>query len=252
MNIAIVLYGQPRDYLKGYNNIIKFINTHKDCKFDFFYHCWILNENEKYKCSPWRNIDEKELIYNKNTISDLKKLYNPVLYENENQNELSFDESLYKNTIAFNNTYGLKLTNINNTLFQMYSRNKARNLLHSYLEKMDNKVHYDFVIFFRFDISNSKMPKVKFSELDKSRVYTSYPIFNRKYIDDNFIIAPTNIFLEWFNIYDRLKDILNNQELLEKVVSLNEKLQINAEELILAKYIFHYQNIENISYFQNL
>ena len=36
MNIAVVLYGQPRDYIKGYNNIMKFIKTQDNCKFDFF------------------------------------------------------------------------------------------------------------------------------------------------------------------------------------------------------------------------
>ena len=47
MRVAVVLFGQPRDYLKGYNNTMAFIKQQKDCKFDFFYHTWKLNENEK-------------------------------------------------------------------------------------------------------------------------------------------------------------------------------------------------------------
>ena len=109
MNIAVVLYGQPRDYLKGYNNIMAFIEKQKDCKFDFFYHCWKLNENEQYKYSPWRNIDANTLIYSEKIITDLEELYKPISYEIENQNQVSFDDSLYKNTIAFNNTKGLKI-----------------------------------------------------------------------------------------------------------------------------------------------
>jgi hypothetical protein len=248
MNIAIVLYGQPRDYLKGYNNIIAFIKTQKNCKFDFFYHTWKLNKNESYKCSPWRNIDTNNLIYHENIINNLQELYNPISYEISNQNELDFDDLLYKNTIAFNNTRGLKINNINNILYQMYSRNKARNLLYEYLNKIDNTIHYDFVMILRFDINI--MPEVNLNEMDTSKTYISDIHYPRKVIPDNCIITPTKIFLEWFNIYETLKDILDNADLLKNLHILNEDLHINAEELILAKYIFHYKNFINIRYFK--
>ena len=38
MNIAVVLYGQPRDYIKGYNNIMEFYKNQENVIFDFFYH----------------------------------------------------------------------------------------------------------------------------------------------------------------------------------------------------------------------
>lgn len=249
MNIAIVFYGQPRDYLKGYNNIIQFIKTQHDCKFDFFYHCWVLDENEHYKCSPWKNIDDSTLLYNKDIITHLQKLYNPISHEIENQNCVILDDSLYNNTIAFKNTKGLKLSNINNTLFQMYSRNKARNVLKKYLDK--NCTQYDFVMMLRFDIN--EMPHINFNALNKQKVYVSnlwyYHNF-RKIIPDNCIITPTNIFLEWFNIYDTLKDILDNTQLMYNVNRLNEDFEINAEQLIFSKYILHYHNTDNILYFE--
>ena len=130
----------------------------------------------------------------------------------------------------------------------MYSRNKARNLLHTYLKKIDYKVHYDFVIILRFDID--LMPKIHFNKLNKSNVYVSNIHLPRKIIPDNCIIAPTNIFLEWFNVYDMLKNILDNTQLLKIVTELNENIIINAEQIIFAKYIFHYQNTDNILYFQ--
>ena len=248
MNIAVVLYGQPRDYIRGYNNIMEFIKIQDDCKFDFFYHSWIINENERYKHSPWRKIDKREVCFNKNINTDLQKLYNPISYEIENQSDVSFDDKLYKNTLAFKNTKGKKLENINNTLFQMYSRNKARNLLETYLNKMSNKVHYDFVMTLRFDLNI--MPNLHFNELNKSNVYISNLHSKRKIIPDNCIIAPTDIFLQWFDIYDKLNEIIDNSYLLESLMKLNENLEINPEELILAKYIFHYQNINKILYFQ--
>jgi len=246
MQIAVVLYGQPRDYLKGYNNIMKFINKQEDCKFNFFFHCWTLNENEIYKCSPWRNINNNELVYNKNVISELIELYNPILYEFENQNNVIINESLYKDTIVYNDTDINSLSNINNTLFQMYSRNKARNLLNKYLIDTNN-INYDFVMHIRFDIND--MPKINFNELNKSQVYISNLHLPRISMPDNCIITNPYIFLEWFNIYEMLNDILNDNNLLMKITSLNEKILINPEQLILAKYIYHYNNTDNIAYF---
>lgn len=248
MNIAVVLYGQPRDYLKGYNNIMEFIKKQKDCKFDFFYHSWKLNENEEYMHSPWRDINKNSIIYSEKMITDLQELYKPISYEIEYQNQLTFNDSLYKNTIAFNNTTGLKLSNINNTLFQMYSRNKARNLLDKYLMSVDNNIHYDFVMTLRFDIG--VMPEINFNEIDKSKTYVSNYHCPRQVIPDNCIVTSTKTFLEWFNIYEELKVILDNTKLLEEVTVLNENIDINPEELIFAKYIFHYKNTDNIRYFQ--
>jgi hypothetical protein len=248
MKIAIVLYGQPRDYLTGYRNIMAFIKQQSNCTFDFFYHAWKLNENEIYSSAPWRPINKDDLIYKENTITELKKLYNPISYECEYQTQLIFNDLSYKNTLAFNNTVEPQLSNINNILFQLYSRNKARNLLNEYLKKEDNNEHYDFVLCVRFDIIN--MPEVNLSELNISNTYISNKFYPRKIIADMCIISPTSVFLEWFNIYEKLKDILDNDDLAWDINVLHEKLIINAEELIFAKYIFHYKNVNNIKYFK--
>jgi hypothetical protein len=245
MKVAVVLFGQPRDYLKGYNKIMEFLYS-QGCEYDFFYHCWTINENETYESSPWRNIDRTTLIYNKNTIAHLQELYNPISCEIENQSSITFDKSLYINSIAFNNTPEKNKANINNTLFQMYSRNKARNLLHTYLEKTNRK--YDFVIALRFDISN--MPEVKLNSLNTSMVYVSNLLYPRKLISDNCIIAPPKVFLDWFTTYDKLPDLINNTDLMKTIRALGEHVIINPEQLGLSNYIFHYKNIDNISYFK--
>lgn len=248
MKIAVVLYGQPRNYLKGYNNIMELIKLQQDCKFDFFYHCWTINENETYKHSSWRSYDNNDFIYNENVNAELQKLYNPIVHEIENQSNTTLDDSLYKNTIAFNNTNRDLLNNVNNTLFQIYSRNKARNVLHTYLEKMDNKVHYDFVMTLRFDIS--VVPEIRFNELNKTNVYISNLHCPRKIMPDNCIVAPQNVYLEWFNIYDTLKTTLNNPQLMQNIINLREEYMVGVEQIVLAKYILHYQNMDNVSYFK--
>ena len=101
MNIAIILYGQPREYMKGYNNIMTFIKNQNNCNFDFFYHTWKLKENQSYQYSPWRNIDKNTLIYNDNIINDLQNLYNPISCEIENQEDIIFNESLATQNIYY-------------------------------------------------------------------------------------------------------------------------------------------------------
>lgn len=246
MNIAVVLYGQPRDYVKGYNNIMNFLKK-QNTTFDFFFHCWKLNDGDCYKHSPWRLINKEELCFRENMLLDLQELYKPLSYEVENQNEVTFDESLYKDTIAFNNTTReIHLQNINNTLYHLYSRNKARKLLQNYLDK-NNDIKYDFVLFVRFDIDI--MPEANLSEMDKTKTYISDTHCPRKIIADCCIITPTTIFLEWFN-YENLKDIYDNADLLQNIRELNETIYINPEESLFAKYIFHYKNTENIGYFK--
>jgi len=243
MRVACVLYGQPRDYLKGHTKITNYF-LEENVTVDFFYHCWTLNTGEKYKASPWRKIDDT--YYNENMLEQLNDLYKPISCEYENQSEVVFDESNYKDTLVFKNTQRAKIDNINNTLYQLYSRNKARNLLDQYIKR--TSIHYDLVVMTRFDIGT--MPDLRLSEMDVSRTYISNTHFPRKIIADMCIIAPVDVFLEWFNIYEELTSILDNRSLLEQVQSFRETIDINPEELIFAKYILHYKNMENISYFK--
>jgi hypothetical protein len=245
MKVACLLYGQPRDYISGYNKIMDFFFKQPNISVDFFYHCWVLNNNEKFSASPWRNIDSQYLNYNCTIEEELKNLYKPISFEYENQNKIKFDDSVFNNTIAYYNTTHEKNKNINNTLYQLYSRNKVRNLLASYT-KNSNTI-YDFVIMVRFDILH--MPNIFLNKLDLSKIHISNILLPRKIIPDNCIISPLKIFLEWFNIYEELNLILDNKNLEGNLKLLDENLEINPEELIFAKFIFHYNNIDNISYF---
>jgi hypothetical protein len=244
MRVACVLYGQPRDYIKGYNNIMQFYKNQENVIIDFFYHCWVLNPGEEYKISPWRNIDKNTLCYTENIEESIKKLYNPICYEYELQK--TFDATKYKNTIAYNNTKHrqVHVNNISNVLSQMYSRNKARNLLDTYIK--NTNTCYEFVIMPRFDMP--AMPNLKLIDLDNSKTYVADIHRPRNIIPDCNFIIPTKSFLEWFNIYEELTDILDNENLLKNIRSLGETIYINAEEILLAKYILQHNNLDNIVY----
>ena len=150
MKIAYLLYGQPRNYKDGYENIKNLFkeNNINRVDVDFFFHCWLINENEKYNVSPWRKIENKFIVYNKDIINDLIKLYKPKAYEFENQK--NFD---YKN-----------IKNSNNILSQMYSRNKVKNLFNLY------NMTYDFVIMSRFD-NIYVIPSINLNKINTEKIY---------------------------------------------------------------------------------
>ena len=157
--IAYILYGQPRQYVNGCINILKFLLKQKNIDIDFFYHCWIIDKDEKYNASSPECYDNcNGLSHIENIEHILKEIYNPVAYEYEKQIS-EFDKSLYMDSIAYENTKITEklINNINNILSVNYSRNKAKNIFEDYIKKTNTK--YDFVIFSRFDMN--KMPNLK-------------------------------------------------------------------------------------------
>jgi hypothetical protein len=245
MKIAICLYGQPRNYIVGYNNIKKIFFGYN---IEFFFHCWTINNLETYDVAPWRNINKENLIVNdqEKINSDLINLYKPVKYMFEKSIN-KFDENIYLNTIAYENSNSNNKSNINNVLSQIYSRNRVCDIFNNYVT--NNNLTYDFVVICRFDINNCF--KLNFYGLNKDNVYVSNIHSPRKIIDDNFIISPQLIFVKWFKIFDNLKNILSNYELKNKIELVGEKLIINAEELVLANYLFYF-DLKNIIYLSNI
>jgi hypothetical protein len=248
MKIAICLYGQPRDYNDGFKIIDNFIKLQTNVTVDFFYHAWTLNEGDVYSVGPWRNINANDIAYKPDVIEELNKLYNPVAHSYENQ-IATFDEKLYINTIAYNNTLDQKSkNNINNVLSQMYSRNKVRNTFNDYIVK--NNVHYDAVMMCRFDCNTHI--NIDLNNVDLSNVIVGYMHCPRAIFPDCCLIMPSNIFLDWFNMFENLHIILNNAELQIIINKYNERHLINSEELIFANYLFHNKTVDNVRYYYQM
>jgi hypothetical protein len=244
MKLAICLYGQPRDYNAGFKIIDNFVNMQINVTVDFFYHAWTLNEGDVYCASPYRYIDVNDLSYKPDVIAELNKLYKPVAYSCENQIN-TFDEKIYMNAIAYRKTLNpMSKKNINNTLSQMYSRNKVRNTFNDYIVK--NNVHYDAVMMCRFDYGSNIT--INLQNFDLSKVIVSSYHSPRKIIPDGCFIMPTNVFLDWFNIFENLYAILNNAELQIIINKYNENYGISQEEIIFASYLFHNKTFDNVVY----
>ena len=261
MKVAVVIYGQPRDYNRGYHNLQRFFTHHRnsEANVDYFYHGWTIDPEDTYKTAPWRHQYECFLQYNEKIPEILESMYHPVVHKYENQSKMDIDEHIYKNTLAFNNTCEIKQNTVKNFMFQFYSRNQVRNILEKYIQ--DTNTEYDFVIMTRFDIGC--LPPLDLNTLDRNKIHISNTHTPGKAIPDNFIVLPVSIFLEWFDfgLYSNLTGnlekitsehlplLFNNTALFEKMKSWNERFEVSPEDTILMKYLSHYDTMDKIEYF---
>ena len=245
MRVAICLFGQPRNYKKGYEVLTQFLTQQKDVTADFFYHAWTLEPGRIYPTSPYRNISISNLIYNKNTIAELNQLYKPIAHHYETQ-KTDFTPQRFETTLAYKNTVSpKKKENINNVLSQMYSRSAVRNLLNQHI--LSTNTFYNTVIITRFDYGGAL--NFKLNNLDLSYTYVGGKNCPQRCIlPDTFIMAPQAIFLDWFSIYDNLQRVLNTTDIYTSAKKYGETIEINGEEIILAHYLFYNAGLERVKY----
>jgi hypothetical protein len=245
MKLALVLYGQPRNYKEGHQVIQTFLEQQGSCKVDIFYHTWTLETaGEQFEASPWRPLSKESLTFQEGLLDELHTLYRPLKWLAEPSLK-AVDESLYTSTIAYRNIQAneRKRGNIKNVISQMVSRTKARNLLANHIQ--ESGVQYDFVLMMRFDIK--EVPKaLRLADLDKRKVYVSNAHLPRRVFPDNFIICPPKIFCKWMAIMDDLPAILNSSELQRQMAGLKEKLELNPEEILLGAYLYHFGSLQNL------
>jgi hypothetical protein len=249
MKVAFCLYGQPRMLEEGYKYIQAFMNNNKDIEFDFFYHTWYIEPTDGktiyYDGAPWRNTPSNELIIKKNVINRINELYKPKAgyYENPRyfDNSIVSPSLIYEKTI---NTCSEKvINNISNTLSCIYTCQKVRDILFDSIKK--NNIKYDFVISSRFDFLNNV--NINLYTLDSSKLYTSSMHSPRDIIAGaNFYISNVDIFLNFFNMYNNIDVLKNNESMFNEMIFFKEVLIINVEQLITANYLYYYKNFDNI------
>lgn len=232
MRVALVLHGQPRDFLRGYATLSAFISHQQGVIVDVFYHCWVLGGGEMFTSSPFRTISKEELVFREDTPSKLEDLYHPVACEYEHP-PAAFNLTLPPLPGA-GNTY--------NVASQMYSRTRAMKLVADSIQRTNT--HYDAVLSTRFDIPISI--SIRLHELDLTKVYISNVHRPRNIFSDNFIISPTDVYLKWFDIYDNFERIVTSSHVHDRMRSIGETVAINPEEMMTSSYLFHYDTIENV------
>jgi len=92
-----------------------------------------------------------------------------------------------------------------------------------------------------------KVAVVKLADLDCSKVNISNNHKPRILFNPALIILPQDIFIKWFDVFDKLKEFINDNNINEYLKTNGEFFSLNDEELLIAKYIYTFKTIENLS-----
>lgn len=232
MRVALVLHGQPRNFLRGHANMNAFMSHQQGVILDVFYHCWVLQDGEMFSPSPFRDIPKADLVSHGDTPAKLEDLYHPVACEYEHP------------PAAFNLTLPPLpgAGNLYNTASPLYSRTKAMKLVADFIQHTNTR--YDAVISTRFDVP--PCPSIRLHEIDLTKVYMSDIHRPRNIFSDVFIVIPTDVYLRWFGIYDNFERIVTSPHVHYRMRSIGETVAINGEEMMTSSYLFHYETIENV------
>ena len=251
MKIAICLFGQLRDYKYGYDCINKFMKLNSEHTYDFFFHAWI-DDNITYECAPWRRIDPKTLYIGNQTDvkNEILELYKPIsyLYEkplDKTSADVITEMECIKQSTSYSNSPQSIKDNIFNIFSQICTRSKVKDLFEEYITK--TKTEYDIVISTRFD-GYGFPTKFTIPNIEKNKIYVSSGTRPRYIILDYFLIIPPEIYIKFCNLYGNIKHIINNPELVIEMKNLNERMMFNAEEYLLASYLFCGYSVNDIEY----
>lgn len=241
MKIALLLFGQPRDYMTGYHNIVTFIKQN-NIEIDVFYHAWILDSQSKYDTGLWCNTPSEQLKYKDDIKTQLEKLYHPIRCEYELQRNdwiIDTESLMYKNTRTTDNHRVVR-----NAISQAYTRTRVCTMFKEYIQDTGEK--YDAAIMTRFDLQQHISCNLK--ENDLTKVIVGKMHLPRKIFPDHFIIAPVSVMLKWFSLYDELHILQNSLEVCNKNIAHGERFSFIFEDIILAKYLHEFNTIDNVLY----
>jgi hypothetical protein len=241
MKVAWCLYGQPRLYNKGFENISKFINKYNDIEFEFFIHCWWDKSDvgDYYKHS-YRNPSSEELLIRSNTDIDIINLYQPKKYLFEKSR--FFKTNFINNSLMESYTKDYERLNYNNALSNLYSKYKVNDLLQNYIN--NNNVKYDLVISTRFDYLNDIIFDIKNVTFDKFYIVNNNE--SRLVINDSFIITNNNFFNIYSKTFINLNDIINNSEIMPKTLDLIHCFNFVPETILISNLIYNNIDVNTI------
>jgi hypothetical protein len=249
LRVALCLFGQPRRFKEGYDVFMKWLKAphHSNIDVDVFFHSWFMKpvpgEKISYTTSQYRTLGEEDTLIQEGTIDQLKQLYNPVAYAEDKP--IEFDENIYVHSLLYKRTNELGHENANNTLSQQYSRQKVRDLVMNHSK--GHGIKYDFIIGSRFDFINPIT--VNINELNPTKVHLTDCRFPRKHLPDPLIICNQRVFMKLFNVYNNLRNIINNNTLAKHFVKTCKELYIfHPEEILHMNYIYYFHDNSAFEY----
>lgn len=230
MKVAYCLYGQPRLAQRGHNNITAFLKR-QNVTVDFYFHVWHDPTKTHFDSSPWRAIPADELEIKKDTIRFLLDAYMPTLCQIECPRTL--DVPAIQESIMFHNSDHITRTNLNNTLSQMYSKQRVRDLV------APRAHEYDLIIASRFDFV--KPIELDLKRLNPSKMYVADFRLPQTIFPDNFVVCNPNMFLRVFGAYADLEIMMNDRTLHHKMKSFHgEQAVLITENILFASFLRHF------------
>ena len=237
MKVAFCLYGQPRLAQRGHDNIAAFLK-HQNVSVDFYMHVWHDPEKMRFDSSPWRTIPAAELQIDDDTIPYLLKAYRPVSCQIERPRTLSVPG--IQESIMFQNSDHITRANLNNTLSQMYSKQRVRDLL------APRAYEYDWIVVSRYDFLNPI--RVDLRELEKGKLYVPDFRLPQALFSDALLICSPSIFLPLFNAYADMASIMNDEALHHKMGVYGERAVLVTENILFASFVKHFSVENDVAY----
>lgn len=245
MKVAFCFYGQPREYIAGYENIMQHLKKFPDIQFDFYYHTWYTKtDSTKYYEGSARNYTSEKnrnhLKIDNDILDKLNKLYNPIDFCYDEP--IVFDKSLYIDSLCYKKSEECNKQQMNNILSQFYSYKRVKELLMTNLN--ERNINYDYVIAARFDFKN--VPTINLYNIDINKVYCNNFWGSRRLYIPNYNILSIDNFCKFFNVFDNITKLLNNISINELMIQTNELLQCSAEKIMTANIYYEFNMIPNI------
>lgn len=235
MRVALCFFGQPRQARKGLATFRELMQRNaNDVEFDVYFHAWNDPSQTRYAASPWRNIPEEDLVVDPHIIDFLVDAYRPVAHLADLP-RTTFDidvPGLHASPFWKHSSPTLQ-ANLVNTLSQLYSRQKVRDLV------VEHGRQYDLIIASRFDFL--RPVAVQLACLDSSKLYVSDMHVPRPIFPDNLMITSPDLFMSMFNSYSDLPEILFSPPLLHLLWHVHgEAPNLSTETLLFAAFLHHF------------
>lgn len=235
MLVALCLFGQPRQALKGYATFLELMQRNDEVEFDVFFHAWHDPAQTRYMASPWRRIPEEDLAVDPAIIDKLVHAYRPVSYLVEPP-PVSFDLSRLKASPFWDASDARVQANIVNTLSQLHSRQKVRDLV------LRHGRGYDMIIGSRFDFLRPLLLDLK--ALDPGKLYVSNMHVPRCIFPDNLVIANPCIFFRLFNAFCDLDAVLFSRPVVQLLGHVyGERPNVTTETILFATFLRHFGDV---------
>lgn len=201
-------------------------------------HVWHDPQQMHFDSSPWRAIPAAELQINKDTVPFLLDAYRPVSCQIERPRTL--DVPGIQESVIFQNSDHISRANLNNTLSQMYSKQRVRDLL------APRAYEYDWIIMSRYDFLNPI--GVDMMELKQNKIYVPDFRLPQALFSDALVICSPSIFLPLFNAYADMESIMNDQALHDKMKMYGERAVLVTENILFASFVKHFSVKNHVEY----